>query len=267
MRKILGKVPTYALLIGAVVLIAAIVVLMEWKLIRPQKEELAQLQEQLAAEEQVAAQRPQAEAELAEVQADWLQAQVHVEELQKYRSFPISMYQPIGAMIAMWYEYREDLPRVTKEWIDSTGITLNSAITFPTPEMGPPAVPAGGFISLPGPISLNISGTLNEIEGFYNSLANYKRIITVGGLQLAGEADTLTATVPVSIYLLVEAPASAPAPAAAGDPGMFDEFGPGPPPMGPGMDPGMEPGMEPGMDPGMDPGMVPPPPPADPGDF
>ena len=169
------------------------------------------------------------------------------------------MYQPIGAMIAMWYEYREDLPRVTKEWIDSTGITLNSAITFPTPEMGPPAAPAGGFISLPGPISLNISGTLNEIEGFYNSLANYKRIITVGGLQLAGEADALTATVPVSIYLLVEAPASAPAPAAAaGGPGMFDEFGPGSP---------MGPGMGPGMDPGMDPGMVPPPPPADPGDF
>jgi Tfp pilus assembly protein PilO len=222
MRKILGKVPTYAIFIVAVVLIAAIVVLMEWKLIKPQKEELAQLQEQLAAEEQVAAQRPQAEAELAEVQAQWLAAQARLEELQKDRSFPVSMYQPIGAMIAMWYEYREDLPRVTKEWLDSTGVILNTALSFPTPEMGPPSVPASGFIPLPGTFNLSISGSLQQIEGFYSSLANYKRIATISGLQLEGEADNLTASVPLTIYLLVEAPIEAAAPPtaeASGTPG------------------------------------------------
>lgn len=223
MRKILGKVPTYALFIVAVVLIAAIVVLMEWKLIKPQKEELAQLQEQLAAEEQVAAQRPQAEAELAEVQAQWLAAQARLEELQKDRSFPVSMYQPIGAMIAMWYEYREDLPRVTKEWLDSTGVILNTAMSFPTPEMGPPSVPQSGFISVPGTFNLSISGSLQQIEGFYSSLANYKRIAAISGLQLQGEADSLTATVPLSIYLLVEAPIGAAAAPAAEAPGMSGE--------------------------------------------
>jgi Tfp pilus assembly protein PilO len=237
MRKTLGKVPTYALFIAAVVLIAAIVVLMEWKLIRPQRESLAQLQEQIAAEEQVAAQRPQAEAELAKVEVEWIQAQARMEELQRTRSLPVSLYQPIGAMIAMWYEYREDLPRVTKKWIDSTGIILDSSITFPTPDMAPPPTPAGGFIAVPGPSSLTVRGTLQQIQRFYTSLHDYERIVTIGGLQLSGEGEALSAQVPISIYLLVEAPAAATGGGGPGEPaegpgGGPDEFGMGGPPPG-----------------------------------
>ncbi len=215
MRKTFGKVPTFAIFIGAAVLVVAIVVLMQFKFIKPQKEQLAKLQEELASEEGVAAERPQAEKRLAEVQTQWEEAQVRLQQLRDTRSFPISTYQPIGAMIALWYEYREDLPRVTKEWIDSTGVTLNSSVSFPTPDMAPPSVPGGGFIALPGPTSLSISGTLAQIEGFYSSLSNYTRVAAISGLTLSGEGDALNATVPVSLYLLIETPvAAAPAPAA-----------------------------------------------------
>jgi Tfp pilus assembly protein PilO len=249
MRRTLGKVPTYALLIVAVVLIAAIVVLMEWKLIRPQKEELAQLQEQLAAEEQVAAQRSQAEDKLAEVQVLWLASLARMEELYKSRSFPISMYQPYGAMIAMWYEYREDLPRVTKDWIASTGIVLTSTLTFPAPDMGPPSVPDSGFLAVPGQFTTSIAGTLQQIQHFYHSLGSYERIATISGLKLSGEGDALRAEVPLAIYLLVETPAVAASPAAS-PPG--DDFG-------------MPDDFAPPEDPGM--GEAPPPPPDDSGDL
>ncbi len=233
MRRVLGKVPTFAIFIVAAVLIIGIVVLMQLKFIKPQKETLAQLEEELAAEEAVAAERPQAEQKLAEVQTQWEEAQVRLQQLRDTRSFAISTYQPIGAMIALWYEYREDLPRVTKEWLDSTGVTLNSNISFPTPGMAPPEIPSSGFIALPGPTSLSISGTMAQIEGFYSSLGNYKRVATISGLSLSGEGDALNATVPVSLYLLIETPpAAAPAPAAGGAPGP-EGVGPGAPP-GPG---------------------------------
>ncbi len=250
MRRIFGKVPTFAIFIVAAVLVGGIVALMHFKFIKPQKEELTRIEQELAAEEAVAAERAQAEQRLAEVQAQWLEAQDRLAQLRKKRSFWISTYQPIAAMIALWYEYRDDLPRVTKEWLDSTGVTLNSNVTFPTPDMAPPQVPGGGFITLPGPISLSISGTLAQIESFYSSLGNYKRVARISGLQLSGEGDTLNATVPVSLYLLIETPAPAPAPAAApaaagglpGAPGgMPGEIGPG----GPGGMPGGPGGMPP----------------------
>ncbi len=244
MRKVLGKVPTFAIWIVTLVLVAAIVVLFEWKLIKPQKEELAKLQEELAAEEAVAAERPQAEARLAEVQAKWEEAQARLQQLQDTRSFPISTYQPIGAMVALWFEYREDLPRVTREWLESTGITLESGITFPTPEVSPPTIPSSGFIALPGPMNLTIGGTLQQIERFYSSLGTYSRVATISGLQLTGEGDNLKASVPISLYLLVETPAAAPAAPAAGPGPAPGPEGAAPPEPGPPTPPGTEGGGE-----------------------
>jgi Tfp pilus assembly protein PilO len=234
MRQFLGRVPWFAIVGVAVVLVAAIVGLGLFKMIKPKQAELAEWQQKRDTELQEAGRRDAVEAKLAGVQAEWEEAQVRIQELRDSRSFPISDYQPLGAMIALWYEYSKDLPRVTKEWIDSTGVTLNSSVTFPQPEMSPPTVPDDGFIALPGPISLSIDGNLAQIEGFYASLRSYPRVICISGLNLSGEGDELSATVPVSIYLLVEKPAAAPAPAAAPDGAGGGMPGAPGPPVGPG---------------------------------
>ena len=53
----------------------------------------------------MAARAATADAEKASVTDEWLQAQARLQELQDTRSFPISSYQPLGAMIALMYEY------------------------------------------------------------------------------------------------------------------------------------------------------------------
>lgn len=247
MRRALGRVPTFVLFIVTFVLVAAIVVLVQIKMIKPAQEQLTSLQGQLEQEEAVAARAAAADAEQAKVTDEWLQAQARLQELQDTRSFPISSYQPLGAMIALMYEYRHDLPRVTQEWLDGTDITLNTAMTFPQAAADPPQIPANGFIEVGSTFNLSVSGSLQQIEDFYSSLSQYKRIATIGGLDLSGDGDMLTATVPLNIYLLAETePAPAAAPAGGGmEPGGMP---------GPGGDPGM-PGGEPGM-----PGGGPPPP-------
>lgn len=226
MRRALGKVPTFVLFIVTFVLVAAIVVLVQIKMIKPAQEELATLEAQLADEQKVADRAAQADAENAQVKQQWLEAQARLQELQDTRSFPISSYQPLGAMLALMYEYRHDLPRVTQEWLDGTDITLNTAMTFPTPDANPPQIPSNGFIQAGGDFNLSIAGSLEQIEDFYHSLSQYKRIATIGGLQLTAENDALTASVPLRIYLLAE---TEPAPVAAAPAGG----GMGPEGMGP----------------------------------
>ena len=247
MRRALGRVPTFVLFIVTFVLVAAIVVLVQIKMIKPAQEQLESLKGQLDQEEAVAARAATADAEKAQVTDEWLQAQARLQELQDTRSFPISSYQPLGAMIALMYEYRHDLPRVTQEWLDGTDITLNTAMTFPQAAADPPQIPPNGFIEVGSTFNLSVSGSLQQIEDFYSSLSQYKRIATIGGLDLSGDGDMLTATVPLRIYLLAE---TEPAPAAA--------------PAGGGMEPGAPGGMSgpggmPGGEPEM-PGGGPPPP-------
>lgn len=267
MRKALGGVPTIVLIIVPVVLVIGIVVGLKFWLIKPQEEELATLKDNLQKEKDVAAKKEEAEQTLAEVTEEWKAAQEELQQLKDEKSFEISMYQPVGAMIAMWYEYRHDLPQVTEDWIDSTAVELNSSISFPTPSMEPPSVPSTGFMELPQNISLSISGSLEEIDDFYHSLDNYPRIATIGALDLSGEGQDLTANFPLTVYLLIETPSRA-APGAGGaqagmgmEPGMMEPGMEGP--MGPGMEgppgPGMEPGMEGPPGPGMEPGMEGPP--------
>ncbi len=156
------------------------------------------------------------------------------------------MYQPVGAMIATWYEYRHDLPQVTEDWIDSTDVELNNTISFPTPPMEPPNVPSSGFMELPQNISLSVSGSLEEIDDFYHSLDEYPRIATIGGLDLSGEGNDLTANLPLTVYHLIETPSRATPGAgqgAAGGRGAGQGPGMGGP-MGPGMEGPPGPGME-----------------------
>ncbi|HCA48172.1 MAG TPA: hypothetical protein DEP45_12720 [Armatimonadetes bacterium] len=121
-------------------------------------------------------------------------------------------------MIALWYEYRHDLVPVIEDWVRSTGCTIESGASFPAPPMTPPTAPASGFMQIPAeqPVSLTVSGTLQQIERLYRSLDQFPRIVTISDLVLmpTGEGDRLQAPINLSIYLLVEAPA-APAPAAA----------------------------------------------------
>ena len=100
--------------------------------------------------------------------------------------------------------------------------------------MTPPAAPASGFLQEPGnqTINLTVRGSLANIERLYRGLPNWPRVVTVGSLSLTGEGDNLTATVPLTFYLLVEVPpgvAAAAAPASRRRAGRRrdDAHGPG----------------------------------------
>ncbi len=81
MRKLLGEVPTIVMIVVPVVLIIGIVVGLKFWMIKPQEEELASLKEQLQKEKDVAAKKEEAEKRLAEVTAEWKQAQKELQQL------------------------------------------------------------------------------------------------------------------------------------------------------------------------------------------
>lgn len=256
----MGKVPTLAIVAIVVVLIVGISVAAFYMLIKPKQQELATLQQQLAQEQQVVAQKAQAEADKAAVDAAWLRAQKELAALSERKSIPISMYMPLLAMTAIWYEYRDDLPRVVQSYFESQGVIIESGATIPAPPLAPPQVPSSGFMQIPGnaPLNLTIRGTLPQIQKVYENLSQLRRIAVIGGLNLEGPGPELKATIPLSLYILVEgaeavAPA-APAGGMAGGPG-----GPGGPMGGPGMGgPGGPPGEGPSGGPGGPPGAGPP---------
>jgi Tfp pilus assembly protein PilO len=225
----MGKIPTIAIIAIVVVLIIGISVAAFYFLIKPKQEELAGLKEKLAAEQAVVAQKTTTEAELAAVNAAWLKAQLELAALRERKSIPISMYMPLLAMTSMWYELREDLPKVVTNYLTSQGVTIQSGASMPAPQLAPPTVPASGFLQVPEgqSLTLAVSGTLANIKKVYSNLAQMPRIATIGALNLTGTGERLTATFPMTLYIIVEgaeAAAPPPAPAAAGP-----EGGPGGP--------------------------------------
>lgn len=220
----MGRIPTWAVMLIGVFLLAGIGVLVFMLMIRPAQETLAEVEADLQAEQQVAARLDTATATLDEVTADWLAAQDELQSLREVRSIPISFGHPAGAMIALWYEYRHDLVPLIEDWVQASGCTIESGASFPAPPMTPPAPPPSGFMQIPDnqTVNLTVSGTLTQIERLYRSLDQFERVVTISDLVLqpsdAG-ATIMQAPIALKFYLLVEAPPGV-APAAAPGPGM-----------------------------------------------
>lgn len=228
----MGKVPTLAILGIVVVLVIGISVAAFYLLIKPKKEELGKLRADLEAEKAVVAQKAQAEADKAAVEAAWLKAQAELEALRERKSIHISLYQPLLAMTAIWYEYRDELPKAVQTYLEKQGVTIEQGASIPAPPLAPPTVPSSGFMQVPSnaPLNLSVRGTLAQIQNVYRNLAQLPRVATIGALSLSGTGQQLTATFPLSLYILVEgaeALAPPPAPAAAG-PGAAGPAGPSP---------------------------------------
>jgi hypothetical protein len=228
----MGKIPPIAIIGIIVVLAIGLSCAAFFAKVKPMKLQLAEVEKNLEAKTAIANEKDTADKALAAAQVAWQQAQATLSEKMARRSIPVSFGEPVMAMIALWYEYREDLPPLIEKFIQSTGCTLMNGATFPAPTMTPPAAPSGGFLQIPEnqTISLTVRGSLENIEKLYRALPSFPRVVTVGNLSLSGQGENLTCTLPLTFYLLVEVPpgmAAAPAAAAAGVPGAG--------PMGPGM--------------------------------
>jgi len=111
-------------------------------------------------------------------------------------------------------------------------VKITSGDSIAAPPNLPPAPPPNGFYRV-AQINLGIQGTLSDIEKLYRALPEFPRIATIEGLSLSGQGNTISATLPMTIYLLVEVPPGLAAAGAAGA-GMMGGMGMGGPMMGPG---------------------------------
>ncbi|MEA3399981.1 MAG: hypothetical protein U9R79_01935 [Armatimonadota bacterium] len=250
----MGRIPPIAVIVTGLVVVIGAAAAMLFFLYKPAHATLGELRDEYREAERVADQLTSAKAERDKVAAQWEEYKAELDELREKRSIPISFGHPAGAMVALWYEYREDLPPLIEDWVESTGCTIESGQSFPAPAMTPPSLPPSGFLQVPQQsITLTVSGSLSAIERLYRSLERFPRVVTVSQLVLEAADETgnvLRAQVPMKFYLLVEAPESmlGGAGAAAGAAGAG--MGMGPEGMGPGMGMGPE-GMPPGeMGPG-----------------
>jgi hypothetical protein len=237
----MGKVPTIAIIAITAVLMVGISVASYYMLIVPKKAELTKATTDLQTETTEADKATSAKATFDQTNAQWLQAQADLAALSARKSTHISMYMPLLAMTAIWYEYRDDLPKLVQTYLTNQGVTIQNGASMPAPPLAPPTVPSNGFMQEPSgaPLSLTVSGTMDAIEKVYRNLGQLPRVATIGGLNLTGSGDKLTATFPLSLYLMVEGPpeAFAAAAPAAGGMGPGGPGGPGGPPGAPGAGP------------------------------
>jgi len=242
----MGKIPPVAIIAIALVLIIGVAVGAFFKLIKPAQAQLSDLQAKLEVEQAKADELEDTQDELIKVTGRWLGADTKLQKLMDTRSIKLSFAHPMPALFAsLWPELRHNLANTVEEWVESQGVTITSGAGIPAPPPLPPAPPTNGFYEV-AQISLRVEGTLSQIEKLYRALPEFPRIGIIDSLSLTGEGDTISATLPLTIYLLVEVPPGVAAPAAgaemmgpvAGPGGMGPVRGP-PEAMGPGRVPGM----------------------------
>lgn len=237
----MGKIPPIVTIVIGIVLLVGLSAAFFFLMIKPKAKELADAQAQYETDKAKADTLPQVKAQYQAAVADWMKARMDLEQLMALRSTPISFYTPIPAWIALWQEYRVTMPGVIEKFVKSFGLRIVSGMSMPAPPASPPSPPASGYMAIPeGTVTLTVEGTLQQLERFYRSIKYCPRVMTIGGLSLSGTGNTLTATVPMNFYLLVETPPGAAA--AAGGPGGAPPGVPGapggaPPPGAPGARP------------------------------
>jgi len=138
-------------------------------------------------------------------------------EIKAVRGVPISTYDPAEALIAVWTEYRQDLPPLIEQWVERSGCRIVNSVSLGQPPSGNLSL-TDGFLRIPqsGTLTLTVQGSLAQVRRLYYSQNQFGRVLTIGALNLDPQDDgTFVCTLPLVVYVLVEAPA-APAPAGGG---------------------------------------------------
>jgi len=234
----MGKIPPVAVIAIVLVLIIGVAVGVFFVLIKPAQAELSDLQGELEQVQSKADKLESAKQELIKVTGHWLGADTKLQKLMDKRSIKLSFAHPLPALFAsLWPEMRRNLADTVEQWVRDHGVKIISGDSIPAPPSLPPTPPASGFYQL-ARINLGIEGTLSDIEKLYRALPEFPRIATIEGLSLSGQGSTIRATLPMTIYLLVEVPPDLAAAGAAGA-GMMGAMGgygmPGAPPVPGGM--------------------------------
>ena len=242
----MDKMPSVAVIAIVLVLIVGITAGAFFKLIKPAQAELSSLQSKLKQEQDKAAELESAQQDLIKVTGHWMGADTKLQKLMDKRSIKLSFGHPLPALFAsLWPEMRQNLAGTIEEWVTEQGVRITSGDSIAAPPPLPPAPPTDGFYQV-AQINLGIQGTLSDIEKLYRALPEFPRIATIEGLSLSGQGNTISATLPMTIYLLVEVPPglAAAGAAGAGMMGMGTMGGMGSLMMGPGGPGGMP--MRPG---------------------
>jgi len=238
----MGRIPSIAIIAVMVVLIIGVAVGAFFKLIKPAQAELSAVQDELKQVQATADKLESTKQELIKVTGRWLGADTKLQKLMDKRSIRLSFGHPLPALFAsLWPEMRRNLADTVEQWVRDQGVKITSGASIPAPPSLPPAPPSNGFYQV-AQINLGIEGTLSEIEKLYRALPEFPRVATIEGLSLSGQGDTISATLPMTIYLLVEVPPDLAA-AGAGMMGAMGGLGQMPMGLGSGGMPGPPMGM------------------------
>lgn len=227
MKTILAKVSRLHVLIGGLVIVVALAVGGGILLIRPKQQELAKTRSDRMAAEEYAARGPAKLQELERAKAE--KAAVKVQLARFRRKMPsISMKDPKLAMIAMWYEYRDNMGPKIKRFVDSTGNQLNS-LSVPAPQVTPPD-PSTSYIAVSLSNFAITARNFRRLLLFFRKVPQMPRIATIANITVNGPSPNLQVSAPMTVHILTK-DYTPPAPAAAA-PGGAEGGPPGGPPGG-----------------------------------
>ncbi len=205
--------PIYVIIPGAILPILVLCVFL-FVLLPPVNRQIADVTKQRDSREQKAQTKSRAEDDLRLAKENLAKQTAKLDQYIQTRSIALSTYQPIQAMIALWFEYQEDLKPVVEDFIAASGCRIVQGAPLPSPEMKTPTLGPSNFLQLPT-LNLQVRGTMAELKKLYTSLKSFKRVGTISSLQLTPTAgDELEAAIPLTIFILAEGPAAAAAPAA-----------------------------------------------------
>ena len=181
------------------------------------KKALAALEAKRGQLQQEADQLSTADKDRTDAMRELAEARRKLAEIMAARTVPISAYDPAEALVAVWNEYRQDLPPLIEQWVERSGCRIVNSVSLGQPPAGNLSL-TDGFLRIPqsGTLSLTVQGTLQQVRRLYYSQNQFGRVLTIGALNLEPQDDgTFTCTLPIVVYVLVEAPSS-PAPAGQG---------------------------------------------------
>ncbi len=240
----MSKLRPIFVIIPGVLLIIIVVCLFAFMLLPPVNKEIEKVEGERDTEMAKANEKESVEKRLADAEENLEKQQAKLDRYMQTRSIPLSGYQPVQMMIALWFELQEDLGPALEEFIEASGCRIVQGAGLPAPEMQKPTLGPSNFLRIPesGTLSFRVQGTMEELRKLYASLSTFERVATISDFDLTqATGDELEASFNLTLYLLAEGPegagrAAAAGPGAPGGPGMMPG---GPMMMGEGMGPGM----------------------------